>query len=167
MHLCWIVICLFLSTCWVDTFMLFFCRLLHHPLLVTLQDNKVSQKCLTFFVLVCRSRNLVRRLPFERDTVGNMHMLAYLWPYLFRIVHVFWTARGCVDGFSFHGLLQSGTEFRHHLPIVLRIHTLLARTCIWRTAGRCCRNSVSDRSRAWELTPFTHPRVGLGSIFTY
>jgi hypothetical protein len=24
------------------------------------------------------SRNLVRRLPFERDTIVNMHMLAYL-----------------------------------------------------------------------------------------
>jgi len=26
-----------------------------------------------------------------------MHVFAYLFPYLFRIVHVFWTARGCVD----------------------------------------------------------------------
>ena len=119
-----------------------------------------------FSFLVRCSRNH-RRLPFERDTVGHMQIFAYVWPYLFRIVHVFWTARGCVDGFSFHGLLWSGTEFRHHLPVVLRIHNLLARTCIWRTAGRCCRNSVSDRSRAWKLTPSTHPRVGLGPIFTY
>ena len=27
-----------------------------------------------------------------------MRIFAYLRPYLFRIVHVFWTARGCVDG---------------------------------------------------------------------
>jgi hypothetical protein len=32
-------------------------------------------------------------------------------------------------------------------------YTLSARTCIRRTVGRCCRNSVSDRSRAWKLTP--------------
>ena len=31
---------------------------------------------------------------------------------MFRIVHVFWTARGCVGGVSFHGLLRSETEFR-------------------------------------------------------
>ena len=31
-------------------------------------------------------------------------MFAYVQPYLFRIVHVFWTACGCVDGVSFHAL---------------------------------------------------------------
>jgi hypothetical protein len=40
--------------------------------------------------------------------------------YLFRIVHVFWTTHGYVDGVSFHALLRSETEFRHHLPVVLR-----------------------------------------------
>ena len=58
---------------------------------------------------ICRSRNLVRRLPFERDTVGNMHIFAYVWSYLFWIIHVFWTTRICVDGFSLHGLLRSET----------------------------------------------------------
>jgi hypothetical protein len=41
--------------------------------------------------------------------------------YLFRVLHVFWTARNCVDGVSFHALLQSETEFWRYLPIVPRI----------------------------------------------
>ena len=49
-----------------------------------------------------------------------MQIFAYLQMYQFRIVHVFWTARGCVDGVSFHALLRSETEFRRHLPVVLR-----------------------------------------------
>jgi len=65
---------------------------------------------------------------------------------------------------SIHVQLPSESEFRQHLPVVLRIHTLPARTCIGRTAGRCCRNFVSDRSGAWKLTLSTHPRVGLGPI---
>jgi hypothetical protein len=47
-----------------------------------------------------------------------------------------WIARGCVDGVSFHGLLQSEAEFWHHLRVVLWIHNLPVGTCIWRTAGR-------------------------------
>jgi hypothetical protein len=39
------------------------------------------------------SHNLVRCLPFERDTIGDMRTFAYLRPYLFQIVHIFWTAR--------------------------------------------------------------------------
>jgi hypothetical protein len=39
---------------------------------------------------------------------------------MFRIIHVFWTAHCCVDGISFHALLRSETEFRRHLPVVLR-----------------------------------------------
>ena len=113
------------------------------------------------------SRNLVRCLPFERDTVGDMRTFAYLRPYLFRIVHAFWTARGCVVEVSFHAPLRFETVFRHHLSVVLRIHTLPCRTCIGRTAGRCCRNSISDRSGAWKLTSSTNPRVGLGPILTY
>ena len=31
--------------------------------------------------------------------------------------------------------------------------------CIRRTTGRWCRNSVSDRSRPWKLTPPMHPRA--------
>jgi hypothetical protein len=49
-----------------------------------------------------------------------MQIFAYLQMYQFRIVHVFWTARGCIDGVSFHALLWSETEFRCHLPVVLR-----------------------------------------------
>jgi hypothetical protein len=49
-----------------------------------------------------------------------MQIFAYPQIYLFRIVHVFWTARGCVDGVSFHALLRSETEFRRHLHVVLR-----------------------------------------------
>ena len=75
----------------------------------------------------------------------------------------FWTARGCVDGVSLYGPLRSEAEFRHHLPIVLRIHNLSFGTCIW----WCCRNSVSDRSGSYKLTSSTHGRVGLGPIFTY
>ena len=67
--------------------------------------------------------------------------------------------RGCVDGVSFHALLLSETEFRQHLPAVLQIHVLAGRLCIRRTTGRCYRNSISDPSRAWKLTPSTHPRV--------
>ena len=79
----------------------------------------------------------------------------------------FWTARGCVDGVSLYGPLQSEVEFWHHLPVVLRIHNLPFGTCIWRTAGRCYRNSILDRSGSYKLTPSTHGRVGLGPIFTY
>jgi hypothetical protein len=49
-----------------------------------------------------------------------MQIFAYLQMYLFRIVHVFWTARDCVYGVSFHALLRSEAEFRRQLPIVLR-----------------------------------------------
>ena len=63
-------------------------RLLQRPRLVTLQDNKVRHKRPFFPYHVRISRNLARRLPFERDTVGNMHIFLYLKPYLFRIVHV-------------------------------------------------------------------------------
>ena len=97
---------------------------------------------------ICRSLHIYNRICFELSTF-------------------FWTARGCVDGVSFHGLLRSETESRQYLPVVLRIHNLPVRTCIWRTAGRCCRISVSDRTRPWELTPSMHPRVGLGPILTY
>jgi hypothetical protein len=49
-----------------------------------------------------------------------MQIFAYLQMYQFRIVHIFWTARGCVGGVSFHALLRSEKEFRRHLPVVLR-----------------------------------------------
>src|SRR5919201_4978521 len=65
---------------------------------------------------------------------------------------------------SFHVPPPSESEFRQPLPVVLRMHTLPVGTCIGRTAGRCCRNSVSDGSGAWNLTSSTHPRVGLGPI---
>ena len=67
--------------------------------------------------------------------------------------------RGCVDEFSFHALLLFEIEFRQHLPAVLQIHVLAWTLCIRRTTGRCYRNSVSDQSRAWKLTPSTHPRA--------
>jgi hypothetical protein len=72
--------------------------------------------------------------------------------------------RSCV---SFHVFLGFEMEFQHHLPVVLRIHTLPSRTCIGRAVGRCCQNFVSDQSRAWKLTSSTHPPVGLGPILTY
>ena len=97
---------------------------------------------------------------------GNMQNFAYVRPYLFRIVHVFWTTRGCIDGVSFHVLLAFETEYQHHFPVVLRIHNLSSGTCIWRTAAKCCRNSVPDWSRAWKSTQATHLRVGLGPILT-
>src|SRR6185312_8885959 len=96
-----------------------------------------------------------------------MQLFAYMEPYVFRIVHVIWTAQGCVDMVSFHGQLRSVPEFWHHLRVVLRIHNLLDRMCIWRAAGRCCRNFVSATSGSWKPTISTHPRVGLGPIFTY
>ena len=36
---------------------------------------------------------------------------------------------------SFHGLLRSETEFRHHLPVVLRIHTLLRQDVYLENSG--------------------------------
>jgi hypothetical protein len=48
-----------------------------------------------------------------------MQIFAYLQMYLFRIVHVFWTAHGCVDGVSFHALLRSETEFERRLHAIL------------------------------------------------
>ena len=50
-------------------------------------------------------------------------------------------------------------KFRQHLPAVLQIHVVEGRLCIRRTTGRCCRNSITDRSRAWKLTASTHPRA--------
>ena len=44
-------------------------------------------------------------------------------------------------------------------PLFSGYALFFGRTCIWRTAGRCCRNSVSDRSRAWKLTSSTHTRA--------
>lgn len=87
--------------------------------------------------------------------------------YMFRIVHIFWIARGYVDEISLHALLRFEIEFQHHLPVVLWIHSLLARMCFHRTTERCCRNSVLDQSRAWKLTPSTQLRVGLGPILTH
>jgi hypothetical protein len=49
-----------------------------------------------------------------------MQIYAYPQMYLFRIVHVSWTARGCVDGVSFHALLRSVKKYRRHLHVVLR-----------------------------------------------
>jgi hypothetical protein len=57
---------------------------------------------------------------------------------------------------GFRGPLLSETEFRHHLLVVLLIHNLPARMCIGRTAGRCCRNSILDRSGPWKPTSSTH-----------
>jgi hypothetical protein len=68
---------------------------------------------------------------------------------------------------SFHGLLRPETEFQHHLPVFLRIHTLPAKTCIWRTAGRYCQNSVSDRSRAWKGMETNLIYTSSGGIMTY
>ena len=59
-------------------------------------------------VSLCGRRSPVRRLPSERDTVRDMRISAYLRPYLLRIVHVFWTARGCVDGLV--SMLRSGSR---------------------------------------------------------
>ena len=50
----------------------------HRPRLVTLQDSKVRHPTPLFPYHVHISRNLARRLPFERDTVGNMQIFAYL-----------------------------------------------------------------------------------------
>ena len=40
-----------------------------------------------------------------------MQLFAYIEPYVFRIVHVIWTAQGCVDMVSFHGQLRSVQSF--------------------------------------------------------
>jgi hypothetical protein len=42
--------------------------------------------------------------------VGDIRTFAYLRLYLFRIVHVFWTARGCVVEVSFHAPLRFENE---------------------------------------------------------
>ena len=104
---------------------------------LSLQDvwQGEAYKTPLFVPHVCISRNLVRRLPFEIDTDGNMQNFAYVRPYLFQTVHIFWIARGCIDGVSFHSLLPFVTEYRHHFLVVLRIHNLPSGTCIWRTAG--------------------------------
>ena len=97
---------------------------------------------------ICRCLHIFNRICFELSTL-------------------LWTARECIDGVRFYGPLRFESEFRHHLPVVLGIHNLPFETCIWRTAGRCCPNSVSDRSGSWKLTASTHGRVGLGPILTY
>ena len=72
-----------------------------------------------------------------------MQIFVYLSPYMFRIVHIFWTARGCVDGVSFHGVLPFETEYRHHFPVVLRIHNLPS----GRVFGEQRRNAAEILSR--------------------
>ena len=122
--------------------------------------------CLVNYVR--RSRKPVRRLPFGRDTTGDMQFFLHIFNRIcFELSTLLWTARGCVDGVRFYGPLQSESEFRHHLPVVLGIHNLPFGTCIWRTAGRCCRNYISNRSGSWKLTASTHGQVGLGPILTY
>ena len=117
---------------------------------------------------VRRSRKPVRRLPFGRDTTGDMQFFLHIFNLIcFELSTLLWTARGCVDGVSFYGSLRSRSEFRLHLLVVLEIHNLPFGTCIWRTTGRCYRNSVSGRSGSWKLTASTHGRVRLGLIFTY
>ena len=112
-----------------------------------------------------RSWNLVRRLLFERDTVGNMHIFAYVGSYLFWIVHIFWTARVCVDGFSLHGLLRS--EIVSASPPCCSPNAQSSCQDVYsENSGEVLPKFVSDRSRAWKLTPSTHTRVGLGPIFT-
>ena len=69
---------------------------------------------------VRRSRKLVRRLPFGRDTSGDMHFFLHIFNHIcFELSTLLWTARGCVDGVRFYGRLRSESEFRHHLPVVL------------------------------------------------
>ena len=119
-----------------------------HPRHDALVDSKVRQEFHYFSSCLCIFRSCnpsYAFFPFETDMVENMQMFAYLWPYLFRIVHTFMDSLRMCTWVSFHATLQSEIEFRHHLPIVLWIHNLLIRTCIWRTAGRCCRNSISGR----------------------
>ena len=53
----------------------------------------------------------------------------------------------------------ASNHHQQHLPAILQIHVLAGTLCIQRTIGRCCWNSVSDPSRAWKLTPSTHPRA--------
>jgi hypothetical protein len=86
--------------------------------------------------------------------IFNLFYHIYLLLYPFQIVHVFWTAWGCVDGFSFHVLLRSGTKFRHHLLVVLWLHNLLSTTCIWRISVRCCQNFVSDQNIRGGASPW-------------
>ena len=50
----------------------------HRPRLVTLQDSKVRHPTPLFPYDVRISCNLARCLQFERDTVGNMQISAYL-----------------------------------------------------------------------------------------
>ena len=72
-----------------------------------------------------------------------MQNFAYVRPYLFRTVHVFWTARGCVDGVSFHGLLPFETEYRHHFPLFFG-YTISLPGCVF---GEQRRNAAEILSR--------------------
>jgi hypothetical protein len=96
-----------------------------------------------------------------------MQIFAYLQMYLFRIVHVFWTAHGCADGVSFHPLLQFETEFRCHVHVILRTVHSHCQDVYPENSREVLRNSVSDRSRAWKLTLSTQLWVGFGPILTY
>ena len=92
-----------------------------------------------------RSRIPVRCLPSEGDTIGGMQIFAYLRPYLFRIFYVVWTACVCVDGLV---SMVCSARRRCFGATPCWVHTLPCRTCIGRAAGRCCRNFISDWSRA-------------------
>ena len=67
--------------------------------------------------------------------------------------------RGCIDEVRFHALLLSEIEFLQYLPTILQIQVLVEILCIRRTIGRCYRNSISNRSTAWKLTPSTHTQA--------
>ena len=121
--------------------------------------------CSSYIMFVDR----VNQLGVSRSEEIRLEICSFLHIFnriCFELSTLLWTARGCVDGVSFYGPLRSKSEFRHHVPVVLGIHNLSFGTCIWRTAGRCCRNFISDRSGLWKLTASTHGRVGLGPIFT-
>jgi hypothetical protein len=75
------------------------------------------------FVCGLWSRNLVRRLLSERDTVGGMQIFAYLRPYLFQIVHVIWTAHGYVDWLV--SMVRSGPRWCFGItPLLFSRYTL-------------------------------------------
>ena len=78
---------------------------------------------------------------------------------MFRIIHVFWTARGCVDGVSFHALLLSETEFQQHLPAVLQIHVLPKKSAYPENNREVMPKLYLRPEQTMETNPSMHPRA--------
>jgi hypothetical protein len=78
-----------------------------------------------------------------------MHFCAYLRPYLFRIVHVFWTAHESVDEL----VSMSWSDLRQSFGITSSLDTQSPYSDVYlENIGEVLPKFCLDRIRAWKLT---------------